>query len=118
MKRLICSAVIAVVVCTFANEATDADLARLVAEDVSKPVRPAGVNGQPFWNGASWMFMYPPSFEFKKVPQAVKYRFLAIDYIHREHVMDAAEPTALLTPMWGEIPARGLVTVICGGVTM
>lgn len=116
MKRLICSAVIAVVVCTFANEATDADLARLVAEDVSKPVRPAGVNGQPFWNGASWMFMYPPSFEFKKVPQAVKYRFLAIDYIHREHVMDAAEPTALLTPMWGEIPARGLVTVICDGI--
>ena len=107
---------VAAIACAFANGAADANLARLVAEDVSKPVRPAGVNGQPFWNGASWMFMYPPSFEFKKVPQAVKYRFLAIDDFHREHVMDASEPTALLTPMWGEIPARGLVTVICDGV--
>ena len=118
MKKIVFVEVmcVAAAVCSFANGATDADLARLVAEDVAKPVRPAGVNGQPFWNGASWMFMYPPSFEFKKVPQAVKYRFLAIDDIHREHVMDAAEPTALLTPIWGEIPARGLVTVICDGI--
>ena len=62
------------------------------------------------------MFMYPPSFEFKKVPGAVKYRFVAIDDLQREHVMEDAEPTAFLTPMWGKIPARGLVTVICDGV--
>ena len=99
-----------------AQVADKAELERRVAEDVAKPVRPAGVNGQPFWNGASWMFMYPPSFAFKKVPGAAKYRFTAIDDIHRTHVMEAAEPTALLTPMWGEIPARGLVTVICDGV--
>ena len=94
----------------------DADLARRVAEDVAKPVRPAGVNGQPFWNGSSWMFMYPPSFEFSKVPGAVKYRFLVIDDLHYTHTMDAQEPTALLVPIWGEIPARGFVTVICDGV--
>ena len=96
--------------------AGDDDLAKRVAEDVARPVRPAGVGGQPFWNGASWMFMYPPSFDFKKVPGAVKYRFVAIDDIHHCHTMEADEPTALLSPIWGEIPARGLVTVMCDGI--
>ena len=94
----------------------DDDIEKRVADDVAKPVRPAGVGGQPFWNGASWMFMYPPSFDFKKVPRAVKYRFVAIDDVHRCHTMEADEPTALLSPIWGEIPARGLVTVICEGI--
>jgi len=99
-----------------ALDADDAELARRVAEDVAKPVRPAGVNGQPFWNARSWMFQYPPSFDFKKVPGAVKYRFLAIDDLHRTHTMESLEPTALLTPIWGQIPARGLVTVLCDGM--
>ena len=92
------------------------DLAKAVAEDLKKPVRPGGVNGQPFWNGSSYLFMYPPAFDFKPVAGAVKYRFTAIDDIHRPHEMTADAPTACLVPMWAQIPAGGLVTVICEGL--
>ena len=95
---------------------TNEELAKLVAEDVAKPVRPGGVGGQPFWNGSSYLFMYPPAFEFKSVAGAVRYRFVAIDDIHRTHEMTAEKPTASLTPMWGQIPAGGLVTVVCEGL--
>jgi len=29
-------------------------------DDLNVPVRPGGVNGQPFWNANSLWFMYPP----------------------------------------------------------
>ena len=48
IKRVMAVMCVAATVCAFANGATDSDLSRLVTEDVSKPVRPAGVNGQPF----------------------------------------------------------------------
>jgi len=64
MKKIAFAAVmcVAVVVCTFANE------------DLSKPVRQGGVDGQAFWNGHADWFLYPPSFDFQVVPDAVRYR--------------------------------------------
>ena len=99
-----------------AKAVDNATLAKLVAADVAKPVRLGGVDGQPFWNGASYLFMYPPAFDFKIVLGAVKYRFTAIDDIHRTHEMTAEKPTACLAPMWAKIPAGGLVTVLCEGL--
>lgn len=94
---------------------SDAELAQLVVEDLKNPVNPGGVNGRPFWNRSSWQFLYPPAFEFKTVSGAVKYRFTAIDDIHREHTMEANLPTADLSSMWDKIPT-GLTTVVCEGV--
>jgi len=95
---------------------TNAELAKLVADDVAKPVRLGGVDGQPFWNGSSYLFMYPPAFDFKTVAGAANYRFTAIDDFHRTHQMTAAKPTACLAPIWAQIPAAGFVTVVCEGL--
>ena len=42
---------------------TNEELAKLVAEDVAKPVRPAQKGGQPFWNGQA-RFSYYTGFQF------------------------------------------------------
>lgn len=91
------------------------ELARLVAEDLKKPVRPGGVNGQPFWNVSSMQFMYPPAFDFKPVPGAVKYRFTVIDDWLNAQTMEAAQPTAALVEVWPKL-RTGLASVICDGV--
>ena len=96
--------------------ATVATLAVAAAEpDALVPVRPGGVNGQAFWNGHSDWFLYPPSFDFKKVPGAAKYRFTVLDDQHIAKTFVADAPTASLAPVWGEIPP-GLTSVRCEGL--
>ena len=54
---------------------TNEELAKLVAEDVAKPVRPVGVNGQTeYWNVNATWFMYPPAFAFPEKQGADGYR--------------------------------------------
>ena len=92
--------------------AADDELRRLVAEDVAKPVRPAGVDGQPFWNGNALWFMYPPSFDFAETPGAGRCRFRVFDANGREHAFEAASPKASLEGIWAELPT-GQVDVWC-----
>jgi len=92
--------------------AADADLVRLVAEDVAKPVRPAGVNGQPFWNRNALWFMYPPSFEFEEPKEDVRCRFRVFDANGREHAFEAPSVRASLEKVWPELPT-GQVDVWC-----
>lgn len=93
------------------------DLAAAVAADVAKPVRPAGVNGQPFWNRNSWMFMYPPSFDFRRIPGATRYRYTLalVDDDSPALTMETASPNSTLEPVWMQLPT-GLVQVHCEGV--
>ena len=84
-------------------------------EDLRHEVRPGGRDGSPFWNGKARLFIYPPSFEFKKIPGAASYRFTAFDDIHVPHAFDAPEPTASLSPIWDEIPV-GVVTLTCKAI--
>ena len=79
------------------------------------PVRPGGVGGQPFWNGHADWFLYPPSFDFKVVPGAARYRFTVLDDQHLARTFETSAPTASLAPVWGEIPP-GFVSVTCEGV--
>ena len=80
-------------------------------------IRELGVDGQPtIWNGHAIQFMYPPQFDFKAVAGAVKYRFTAIDDMHREFAMEAARPTEPLTSLWTNLTDNGFVTVTALGL--
>ena len=79
-------------------------------EDINEPVRPIGVNGQEAWNGRATSFLYAPTFGFKAIEGAAKYRFTV-----NGKIFEAATPTAALSPVWGEIPV-GWVTVEARGV--
>ena len=80
------------------------------ALDALVPVRPGGVGGQPFWNGHADWFLYPPSFDFKVVPGAARYRFTVLDDQHLARTFETNAPTVSLAPVWGEIPP-GFVSV-------
>ena len=81
-------------------------------EDLRHEIRPGGREGQPFWNGKALLFIYPPSFDFKPVPGAARYRFTAFDDVHVGHAFTAATPMASLAPIWNKLPV-GAVTLTC-----
>ena len=90
--------------CSLSFAAANSDLAHRVEEDVARPVRPIGVDGQEGWNVRASLFMYPPTFAFAKVGGAVRYRFMAEDGTRRRHTFEAEVPTASLAPIWRDIP--------------
>lgn len=97
-------------VCCAAKGPTVEELAALVADDVSRPVRPGGVNGSVFWNRCSISFMYPPAFPFSSVEGAKSYRFTVTDGNLDEHVFTGTRPCADLSPVWSAVPV-GFVRV-------
>ena len=97
-------------VCLVMSAALQAGCVVFAAEDINEPVRPIGVNGQEAWNGRATSFLYAPTFGFKAIEGAAKYRFSV-----NGKIFEAATPTAALSPVWGEIPV-GWVTVEARGV--
>lgn len=83
--------------------------------DLTNSVRRGGVDGRPFWNGRSRIFIYPPAFAFKPQPGAVRYRFRVTDDLLDEHAFEADKPTAPLTPVWAALPV-GFARVVCDGI--
>ena len=81
-----------------------------MADDLNAPVRSIGVSGQDAWNGRSTSFLYAPTFGFKTIEGAAKYRFTV-----NGRSFEAAMPTAALSPVWGELPV-GWVTVEARGL--
>ena len=80
------------------------DLAARARADYANPVRPGGVEGRPFWNVHSRMFMYPPAFDFSKGgPGTVKYRFTVLDAAGKTHVFDAPSAQSSLAPVWNDV---------------
>lgn len=73
-------------------------------------VHHGGRNAAPFWNYNSSQFTYVPSFYFPKSALAVSYRFTARDVQGNSHSFEADKPTALLLPIWKDIPT-GMVTL-------
>ena len=74
------------------------------APDALVPVRPGGLDGQAFWNAHADWFLYPPSFDFKRIPGAVRYRFTVLDDQHLARTFEADSPTVSLAPVWAEVP--------------
>ena len=93
--------------------ATDEELAELVAEDTSRPVRPVGVNGQTeFWNANATWFMYPPEFAFPPSPRADGYRVRVVDAAGKVRLFDQKGPAVSLEKIWTELPS-GRTEVWC-----
>ncbi len=89
------------------NDMTKKELAALAFEECTSEKTTAhhgGGAGRPFWNAEAIQFMYVPAFHFQALPGVKEYRFEAKDEEGALHVFTADAPTALLTPIWGEIP--------------
>lgn len=89
------------------NDMTKKELAALAFEECTSEKTTAhhgGGAGRPFWNAEAIQFMYVPAFHFQALPGVKEYRFEAKDETGALHVFTADAPTALLTPIWGEIP--------------
>lgn len=96
--------------CAFA--VTDGELKKLVDEDVAKPVRPAGVNGQAHWNRNAIWFMYPPSFGFDEMGKGQRCRFRIFDANGKEHTFLSSSTRVSLEKVWPQLPT-GEVNVWC-----
>lgn len=87
------------------SAATVEELEKLVAEDVAKPVRPVGVNGQEeYWNVNAVWFMYPPAFAFPSSPRADGFRVRIVDAAGKVRCFEQKEPVVSLEPFWMELP--------------
>lgn len=88
----------------------DEDMHDQAIQESLIPVRP-GIPGQrPFWNENSRRFVYVPAFDFKVVDGAKSYLLTA--YTKTEYRFESPSPTALLTPVWLQIPI-GTVELKC-----
>ena len=63
-----------------------------------------GGKDRPFWNPYSFQFMYVPAFQFSPLPGYTKYAYHAVDEAGHAYDFTADTATALLTPIWGDIP--------------
>ena len=91
--------------CDEKEAAADEALAKLVAEDVAKPVRPVGVNGQTeYWNVNATWFMYPPEFAFPAAPKADGYVVRIIDSNNKVWWSSQTNSVVSLERLWMELP--------------
>ena len=95
--------------------AMGSDGGSVTTDDNNAPVRRGGVEGRPYWNAHSIMFMYPPAFEFKRIDGAVKYRFDVTDDIHETLSFTSDSPEADLSPVWAKLRV-GYATVVVTGI--
>ena len=68
------------------------------------PIRLGKSKSAPFWNRSSKQFIHAPAFDFGAVTGAATYRFTIHGSDGKDHVFEAAEPWAALTPVWVQIP--------------
>jgi hypothetical protein len=68
------------------------------------PIRPGIPGEKPFWNNYSKQFINVPSFDFKNVDGAVKYKFTLIASDKQEYSFAAKNPRADLSPVWKQLP--------------
>ena len=94
-------------------DVTNEELAKLVAADVAKPVRPVGVGGQTeYWNVNATWFMYPPAFAFPEKRGADGYRVRIVDANGRVRCFEQTNSVVSLEKHWMELPA-GRTEVWC-----
>jgi len=69
----------------------------------------------PFWNAHAIQFMYAPSFEFRKVAGAVKYRYTVTDDVHKIYRFEGATPWCTLASVWKDL-VTGQTSVVVEGL--
>ena len=92
------------------------DLTERAEQEYMIPLRQGGVNGSPFWNIHATRFLYAPSFDFKCVEGAERYRYTIIKENGEEVVFFAATPSEPLTKVWNDIEP-GKVRLVVEGVS-
>jgi len=113
MKTNTILAVIVTLSACACGAATEAELAKLVAEDVAKPVRPVGVDGQSeYWNVNATWFMYPPAFAFPAKKGASGYHVRIVDATGKVRDLFQTNSVVSLEKLWTELPA-GRTEVWC-----
>ena len=104
---------VAAVFCALGAVAANEELAKLVAEDVAKPVRPVGANGQTeYWNANATWFMYPPEFAFPEKKGADGYRVRIVDANGKVRCYEQKNGVVSLERFWKELPV-GRTEVWC-----
>ncbi len=90
--------------CVLSQYASGISVKNPAGNETLTPIR-QGITGKaPFWNDYAFRFIYVPSFNFKPIDGAAKYRFIAVSSDGRNFTFDAKRPDALLTPIWLELP--------------
>ncbi len=90
-------------------------LGKRAIEESAEPVRPGIPGVRPFWNSHSPRFIYAPAFDFKTLPNADVYRFIAACHADGSKVMFEADlPTAALSPIWLDMPAGPISLTVEG----
>ena len=80
-------------------------LSALVESDVSRPVRPVGVDGQEScWNVNSTWFMYPPSFAFPRTKGADGYCVRIVDSSGKVRYSEQTNAVVSLEKDWSVLP--------------
>ncbi|MCX7006135.1 MAG: hypothetical protein NTY53_02615 [Kiritimatiellaeota bacterium] len=69
------------------------------------PVRPGVPGAQAFWNEKAVQFLYAPTFDFKEVLGATKYRFTVTPEQGQPLSFEAEKPFASLAPIWLKLHA-------------
>ena len=107
MKLSIFCLAAAVMIHSYAGTTQKSENNKMIEASIAEtlnPIRQGGIDNRPFWNTYAKQFIFVPSFEFPKNEKAASYRFEAEDRFHNIHSFTADSPTALLTPIWKEIP--------------
>ena len=122
MRNLITAVAAAMVGASGAFGASDVELAKMVTEDLARPVRPGGVGGQEFWNANALWFVYPPAFDFPAVEGAELYRFRAVGSDGKACEFTDENPKASLAKIWNEIADGATIlwwdAILKGGTTL
>lgn len=90
----------------------DDALKAAVDEELKNTVRQGGINGRPFWNANSQMFMYPPAFDFREVGNVKRYSFRVLASDGKLHTFVSKSSKDSLAPVWDKLPT-GWTAVEC-----
>jgi hypothetical protein len=78
------------------------------------PISPGIPGDKPFWNGYSKQFIHVPSFDFRNVDGAVKYKFTIVASDNHEYSFISQNPWADLSPVWKQVPVGFLALEVQG----
>ena len=79
------------------------------------PLRPGEPGKAPFWNAYAKRFIYAPAFDFKRVENAVKYRYEILSLKDSStYRFESKVPYAPLSPVWASVPVGNFDLKVTG----
>jgi hypothetical protein len=79
------------------------------------PLRPGEPGKSPFWNAYAKRFIFAPAFDFKRIDNAVKYRYEIFSLSDsRTRHFESESPHAPLSPVWTSVPVGNFDLKVTG----